>query len=95
MEIAEFTQLLSSPKRTPPPRYICHICYQPGHYIGDCPQVFILNLFSILFLNFQRFNSPYEELTPYQGRKKCYGEFQCEQVILIFSLNKKIMFFIF
>ncbi|KAF7633092.1 CCHC-type domain-containing protein [Meloidogyne graminicola] len=64
MEIAEFTQLLSSPKRTPPPRYICHICYQPGHYIGDCPQ---------------RFNSPYEELTPYQGRKKCYGEFQCEQ----------------
>jgi hypothetical protein len=64
VEIAEFTQLLSSPKRMPPPRYICHICYQPGHYIGDCPQ---------------RFNSPYEELTPYQGRKKCYGEFQCEQ----------------
>lgn len=27
----------------------------------------------------QRFNSPYEELTPYQGRKKCYGEFQCQQ----------------
>ncbi|VDO25068.1 unnamed protein product [Onchocerca flexuosa] len=26
-----------------------------------------------------RFNSPYEELTPYQGRKKCYGEFQCQQ----------------
>lgn len=64
LEIAEFAQLLTSPKRQPPPRYLCHICYQPGHYISDCPQ---------------RFNSPYEELTPYQGRKKCYGEFQCEQ----------------
>uniref|UniRef100_A0A914I3J8 CCHC-type domain-containing protein n=1 Tax=Globodera rostochiensis TaxID=31243 RepID=A0A914I3J8_GLORO len=63
-EIKEFTQLLHSPRRVPPPRYICHICYQPGHYISDCPA---------------RFNSPYEELTPYQGRKKCYGEFQCEQ----------------
>jgi len=62
-EIAEFAELLSSPKRMPPSRYICHICYQQGHYISDCPQ---------------RFNSPYEELTPYQGRKKCYGEFQCE-----------------
>lgn len=63
-EIAEFAELLCSPKRSPPTRYVCHICYQPGHYISDCPQ---------------RFNTPYEELTPYQGRKKCYGEFQCEQ----------------
>jgi hypothetical protein len=63
-EIQEFASLLCSPKKAPPPRYQCHICYQNGHYISDCPM---------------RFNSPYEELTPYQGRKKCYGEFQCQQ----------------
>ncbi|PIC34172.1 hypothetical protein B9Z55_013905 [Caenorhabditis nigoni] len=63
-EIAGFAELLSSPKKTPPPRYQCHICYATGHhYISDCPQ---------------RFNSPYDELTPYQGRKKCYGEFTCQ-----------------
>ncbi|TMS38514.1 hypothetical protein L596_005224 [Steinernema carpocapsae] len=63
-EIAQFAQLLCSPKKAPPNKYQCHICYQTGHYISDCPM---------------RFNSPYEELTPYQGRKKCYGEFQCQQ----------------
>uniref|UniRef100_A0A7E4UZV5 Zf-3CxxC domain-containing protein n=1 Tax=Panagrellus redivivus TaxID=6233 RepID=A0A7E4UZV5_PANRE len=63
-EIAQFADLLCSPKKAPPVRYQCHICYQTGHYISDCPM---------------RFNSPYEELTPYQGRKKCYGEFQCQQ----------------
>jgi hypothetical protein len=63
-EIAQFAELLCSPKKAPPVRYQCHICYQTGHYISDCPM---------------RFNSPYEELTPYQGRKKCYGEFQCQQ----------------
>lgn len=63
-EIAQFTQLLCSPKKAPPSKYQCHICYRTGHYISDCPM---------------RFNSPYEELTPYQGRKKCYGEFQCQQ----------------
>ncbi|CAD6191935.1 unnamed protein product [Caenorhabditis auriculariae] len=64
-EIAGFAELLSSPKKQPPARYQCHICYASGHhYISDCPQ---------------RFNSPYDELTPYQGRKKCYGEFTCQQ----------------
>ncbi|GMR47190.1 hypothetical protein PMAYCL1PPCAC_17385 [Pristionchus mayeri] len=62
-EIADFESLLCSPKKTPPNKYQCHICYQHGHYISDCPM---------------RFNTPYDELTPYQGRKKCYGEFQCQ-----------------
>ncbi|GMT22246.1 hypothetical protein PFISCL1PPCAC_13543, partial [Pristionchus fissidentatus] len=62
-EIADFENLLCSPKKTPPTKYQCHICYQHGHYISDCPM---------------RFNTPYDELTPYQGRKKCYGEFQCQ-----------------
>uniref|UniRef100_A0A0K0EXS2 CCHC-type domain-containing protein n=1 Tax=Strongyloides venezuelensis TaxID=75913 RepID=A0A0K0EXS2_STRVS len=63
-EIAEFSRLLSSPKKAPPSKYQCHICFKTGHYISDCPS---------------RFSSPFEELTPYQGRKKCYGEFQCQQ----------------
>ncbi|KJH48082.1 hypothetical protein DICVIV_05835 [Dictyocaulus viviparus] len=60
-EIAGFEELLCSPKKAPPTKYQCHICYRTGHYISDCPM---------------RFNTPYDELTPYQGRKKCYGEFQ-------------------
>ncbi|KAK5968650.1 Zinc finger CCHC domain-containing protein 24 [Trichostrongylus colubriformis] len=63
-EIAGFEELLCSPKKAPPTKYQCHICYRTGHYISDCPM---------------RFNTPYDELTPYQGRKKCYGEFQCHQ----------------
>jgi len=63
-EIQQFSQLLCSPKKTPPTHYQCHICFNTGHYISDCPM---------------RFNSSYEELTPYQGRKKCYGEFTCGQ----------------
>jgi hypothetical protein len=29
-------------KRKPPPPpddYLCHVCFQKGHYIKDCPQV--------------------------------------------------------
>jgi hypothetical protein len=76
----------------PPSRYICHICYQQGHYISDCPQVSIFYIYPPLILIYhnylQRFNSPYEELTPYQGRKKCYGEFQCEMVCYKANLSK-------
>lgn len=61
-EIAQFADLLCSPKKTPPTHYQCHICFNNGHYISDCPM---------------RFNNAYTELTPYQGRKKCYGEFTC------------------
>lgn len=28
-------------KKTPPKGYLCHICFQIGHYIRDCPQVSI------------------------------------------------------
>ena len=47
--------------RTPPANYVCHICFQPGHFIQDCPQ-----------------GLPHDEgVTPYQGVKRCFGEFQC------------------
>uniref|UniRef100_A0A914RFR4 3CxxC-type domain-containing protein n=1 Tax=Parascaris equorum TaxID=6256 RepID=A0A914RFR4_PAREQ len=62
-EIAQFTQLLCSPKKAPPSKYQCHICYRTGHYISDCPMV---RSFSEVLLKVNR-------------RKKCYGEFQCQQ----------------
>lgn len=56
-EIAQFAKLLCSPKKAPPPRYQCHICYKTGHYISDCPSVIKKNflkfwLFYIKFLAF-------------------------------------------
>lgn len=26
-------------RRVPPADYLCHLCFQKGHYIKDCPQV--------------------------------------------------------
>jgi len=26
-------------KRIPPSDYLCHLCFQKGHFIKDCPQV--------------------------------------------------------
>lgn len=27
------------PSKRPPPNYLCHLCFNKGHYIKDCPQV--------------------------------------------------------
>ncbi|KAJ8942127.1 hypothetical protein NQ318_000722 [Aromia moschata] len=27
------------PCKRPPPSYLCHLCFQKGHYIKDCPQI--------------------------------------------------------
>ena len=27
------------PNKRPPPNYLCHLCFNKGHYIKDCPQV--------------------------------------------------------
>jgi hypothetical protein len=45
----------------PPSSYLCHLCFQKGHYIKDCPQA----------------RPKGEGLTPYQGKKRCFGEFKC------------------
>ena len=48
-------------KHRPPADYLCHICFRKGHFIQDCSQA-----------------RPREEgLTPYQGTKRCVGEFTC------------------
>lgn len=47
--------------RKPPPNYLCHLCFRKGHYIKDCPQA----------------RPKGEGLTPYQGKKRCFGEYKC------------------
>lgn len=39
-----FSDLSLSPdtrkhSKRPPPNYLCHLCFNKGHYIKDCPQV--------------------------------------------------------
>lgn len=47
--------------KRPPPNYLCHLCFNKGHYIKDCPQA----------------RPKGEGLTPYQGKKRCFGEYKC------------------
>uniref|UniRef100_A0A8C4QFI3 Zinc finger, CCHC domain containing 24 n=1 Tax=Eptatretus burgeri TaxID=7764 RepID=A0A8C4QFI3_EPTBU len=49
------------PAKRPPPNYLCHLCFTKGHYIRDCPQA----------------RPKGEGLTPYQGKKRCFGEYKC------------------
>lgn len=54
----------SEPRKSskqPPPNYLCHLCFNKGHYIKDCPQA----------------RPKGEGLTPYQGKKRCFGEYKC------------------
>ncbi|XP_077086983.1 zinc finger CCHC domain-containing protein 24-like [Siphateles boraxobius] len=56
--------LASEPRKLykkPPPNYLCHLCFNKGHYIKDCPQA----------------RPKGEGLTPYQGKKRCFGEYKC------------------
>lgn len=45
----------------PPFGYLCHLCFCKGHFIRDCPLAYPRN----------------DGLTPYQGKKRCFGEFKC------------------
>ncbi|XP_011157294.1 zinc finger CCHC domain-containing protein 24 [Solenopsis invicta] len=49
------------PAKKPPSTYLCHLCFKKGHYIKDCPQA----------------RPKGEGLTPYQGKKRCFGEYKC------------------
>ncbi|XP_011150074.1 zinc finger CCHC domain-containing protein 24-like [Harpegnathos saltator] len=60
----QFTELTVADRRRakrPPPAYLCHLCFRKGHYIKDCPQA----------------RPRGEGLTPYQGKKRCFGEYKC------------------
>ena len=41
--------------KKPPESYMCHICFDKGHYITDCPQVCSM-LLLLLVLTFTIFN---------------------------------------
>uniref|UniRef100_T1I174 Zf-3CxxC domain-containing protein n=1 Tax=Rhodnius prolixus TaxID=13249 RepID=T1I174_RHOPR len=47
--------------KQPPATYLCHLCFSKGHYIKDCPMA----------------RPKGEGLTPYQGKKRCFGEYKC------------------
>lgn len=36
------------PGKRPPPTYLCHLCFNKGHYIKDCPQVSQLTICDFL-----------------------------------------------
>ncbi|CAG9863222.1 unnamed protein product [Phyllotreta striolata] len=59
----QFTELTLERRliKMPPPSYLCHLCFKKGHYIKDCPQA----------------RPKGEGKTPYQGRKRCFGEYKC------------------
>lgn len=60
-QLAELRMVDRHPLRRPPSYYLCHLCFQKGHYIRDCPQA----------------RPKGEGKTPYQGRKRCFGEYKC------------------
>lgn len=71
----------------PPSGYLCHLCFEIGHYISQCPKVLwydeefeILRIFSkgVFFCTLlQAYLYKKEGCTPYQGRKRCFGEYNC------------------
>ncbi|XP_059608634.1 zinc finger CCHC domain-containing protein 24-like [Phlebotomus argentipes] len=48
-------------QKTPPANYLCHLCFRKGHFIRDCPKA----------------RPKAEGKTPYQGKKRCFGEYKC------------------
>ncbi|KAK0080770.1 hypothetical protein PV325_013342 [Microctonus aethiopoides] len=59
----ELGLLDKKPTKRPPATYLCHLCFKKGHYIKDCPQA----------------RPKGEGLTPYQGKKRCFGEYKCSK----------------
>jgi len=56
-------RLARNSKSVPPAGYLCHLCYEPGHYIKNC----------------RLYVTRDEGLTPYQGTKRCFGVFRCSR----------------
>ncbi|XP_046671697.1 zinc finger CCHC domain-containing protein 24-like isoform X1 [Homalodisca vitripennis] len=63
--LAELSLKQKSVKQ-PPPTYLCHLCFVTGHYIKDCPMACLFQA-----------RPKGEGLTPYQGKKRCFGEYKC------------------
>ncbi|XP_068081091.1 uncharacterized protein [Anabrus simplex] len=71
------------PTKRPPPTYLCHLCFRKGHYIKDCPQVgpcyLCLQRDCIFVQDGFQARPKGEGRTPYQGKKRCFGEYKCNK----------------
>ncbi|KAK8758924.1 hypothetical protein V5799_003445 [Amblyomma americanum] len=63
--------------RKPPPNYLCHLCFCKGHYIKDCPQIPVGGGLRDSVASNHSARPKGEGLTPYQGKKRCFGEYKC------------------
>ena len=93
------------PSKRPPPNYLCHLCFNKGHYIKDCPQVRNIQCSGKIFM--QILTIPWLSNTEFDRNNslewvalKKYLEKVPSQpcVLLIYSLSqcwwKKICYFI-
>ncbi|XP_014234251.1 zinc finger CCHC domain-containing protein 24-like isoform X1 [Trichogramma pretiosum] len=64
-ELLNDLSINSKPLKKPPASYMCHSCFRKGHYIRDCPQKLL------------QAHPKGEGRTPYQGKKRCFGEYKC------------------
>ncbi|MES1906423.1 MAG: Zinc finger CCHC domain-containing protein 24, partial [Paramarteilia canceri] len=64
----------------PPPNYYCHLCHLPGHFIYLCPKKIEQNLmYTAMRIDKNNLLDGSIFKTPYQGRKRCFGEFHCSK----------------
>ncbi|XP_018903906.2 zinc finger CCHC domain-containing protein 24 [Bemisia tabaci] len=61
----KFEEINLEPKtyKKPPENYMCHLCFQKGHYITDCTLA----------------RPKGDGMTPYQGKNRCFGEYRCSK----------------
>lgn len=70
-----------------PEGYMCHLCFTNTHFIRDCPLVSVRDSASFVLYSkwLDRFivlmhlqaRPRIDGKTPYQGKKRCFGEYQC------------------
>jgi len=62
-QLSDLSLVLDRKHKLPPDTYLCHLCFQKGHYIKDCPEA----------------RPRGDGMTPYQGKKRCFGEYKCSK----------------
>uniref|UniRef100_A0A8C2YAV3 Zinc finger CCHC-type containing 24 n=1 Tax=Coturnix japonica TaxID=93934 RepID=A0A8C2YAV3_COTJA len=58
------------PSKRPPPNYLCHLCFNKGHYIKDCPQRALGNQKAEFFKRYLQ-----DTLSPYASKQSLSEEF--------------------
>ncbi|XP_077933639.1 zinc finger CCHC domain-containing protein 24 isoform X2 [Halichoerus grypus] len=73
------------PSKRPPPNYLCHLCFNKGHYIKDCPQSCCVDLTSQqgwneLQAKLNKSTSQRRGSDPVPGQKTLFRRVQVSQV---------------